>query len=149
MSAYPFMLSPHFSFAEGTESDTAQRLQIPNLPDDEQLDNMEYAASQLEAVRELLGYPLTVTSWLRQPALNKAVGGASNSDHMKGVAIDFKCPQFGTPLMIVKAIAASDIQFDQCIQEGTWCHISFGGLNRREVLTAHFGATGTTYTSGV
>lgn len=57
------------------------------------------------------------------------------SDHRKGDAIDFSCPQFGSPFSVAQAIQASDIKYDQLIQEGTWVHISFGPRMRQEDLT--------------
>lgn len=142
-------LSDHFTLEEATASDTALRLRIDNKPSDGQLNAMKRAAGGMEKVRELLGHPIRVNSWLRVPALNKAVGGASNSAHMEGYAIDFTCADFGKPIDIVKAIEASDIAFDEVIQEGTWVHISFHPALRRKIMTAHFGAAGTTYSNGV
>jgi hypothetical protein len=40
-----------------------------------------------EHARELSGAP--ITSVYRSPAVNKAVGGVDNSDHVKGLACDF------------------------------------------------------------
>jgi hypothetical protein len=81
---------------------------------------------------------------------NGKKGGSATSDHQKGFAIDFTCPDFGTPLECVKKISASDIQFDQLIQEGTWIHISFAPAMRRQILEAHFSkGQKTTYTLGM
>lgn len=45
---------------------------------------------KLEKIRELLGArPIKVINAYRPPAYNKLVGGAANSYHMKGGAIDF------------------------------------------------------------
>ena len=38
---------------------------------------------------------------------------------------------------------------DQLIQEGAWVHVSFAVHRRNEVLTAHFGEAGVTYTQGL
>lgn len=141
-------LSEHFTLEELMFSSTAQRLGIDNTPNAVMVANLTNCASGLEEVRALLGRPMSIDSGYRCPDLNKAVGGASNSAHMTGYADDFVCPGFGTPEQIVKAIVASDIVFDQCIQEGTWVHISFDPAARKQVLTAHFGAAGTTYTQG-
>lgn len=138
-------LSPHFTLEELTT--TQQRMD--NTPDKEALDNMtESLAPLLERVRTLLGYPLHINSGYRSPAVNKAVGGSVKSAHMSGFAADFICPGFGTPLQIVRKIDASGLYFDQLIQEGNWVHISADPMLRREVLTAHFGPNGTTYTAG-
>jgi zinc D-Ala-D-Ala carboxypeptidase len=144
-------LTPHFSLAELTASATAQRLGIDNTPPPNIVANLLVAAQGMEGVRTVLGgKPIRVTSGHRCEALNHAVGGAPGSGHKKGWAIDFTCPDFGTPVHIVRAIAASDLRFDKCIQEGTWVHISFAPPLRRILLIAHF-APGkpTTYSEGV
>ncbi len=142
-------LSPHFTREEAIFSSTAMRNGIDNAPPAEILANMGEAAGHLELVRVLLSRAIHVDSWYRCPALNKAVGGAASSAHMQGWAIDFICPEFGTPLEIVHAIQAEGIAFDQCIQEGNWVHISFDPQMRGRVLTAHFDAAGkATYTEG-
>jgi hypothetical protein len=51
--------------------------------------------------------------------------GAEDSQHMKGEAVDFIAPKYGTPLDVARHLAASDLRFDQIIFEGTWVHISF------------------------
>jgi uncharacterized protein YcbK (DUF882 family) len=48
----------------------------------------EDLVNALEELRELVGGPLFVTSGYRCPAHNRAVGGAKNSYHMKGMAAD-------------------------------------------------------------
>ena len=143
-------LSEHFTLEELTFSATAQRKQIDNKPPAEVLENMKRLAAGLEEVRAALGNkPMRINSGYRSPRLNRAVGGARLSAHMAGYAADFVCPEFGSPLKIVKALAATGIQFDKLIQEGTWVHISFAPEARRQLLTAHFGPNGTSYTAGV
>ena len=142
-------LSEHFTLEELTFSSTAQRKQIDNNPPAEVLENMKRLAAGLEEVRAALGNkPMRINSGYRSPKLNRAVGGARLSAHMAGYAADFVCPEFGSPLKIVKALAATGIQFDKLIQEGTWVHISFAPEARRQLLTAHFGPNGTSYTAG-
>jgi len=47
-------------------------------------------ATWAEKVRNALGnLPMRINSWYRCPAYNKAIGGASNSQHLLGKAIDF------------------------------------------------------------
>lgn len=143
-------LSRHFTLEELTLSQTASRKGIDNTPSLEVVAHLTRLAYCMEQVRALLGGPVRVTSGYRSPALNVAIGGAKNSAHMSGYAADFVCPSFGSPLEIVKAIAASSIKFDQCIQEGgAWVHISFDPAMRREVLTAHFHQGEAYYTEGV
>lgn len=44
----------------------------------------------LQAVRDYFGKPVTINSAYRTPSHNKAVGGATNSQHVKGTACDIK-----------------------------------------------------------
>ena len=143
------MLSAHFSLEELTFSQTAIRYGIDNTPSQFARLNLDVLAPGLEQVRTLLGYPMRISSGYRCPKLNKLLRGAANSAHMKGLAADFTCPGFGPPTAIAAVINHSDIEFDQLIQEGAWVHIAFALVPRRQVLTAHFGPTGTTYSAGV
>ena len=142
-------LSEHFTLDEMIFSSTAQRLNIDNSPPLEVITHLTVAAIGMEKVRTLLANPIRVNSGYRCPELNKAVGGSKTSAHMTGYAVDFVCQKFGSPIQVVKAIAGSSIVFDQCIQEGSWVHISFDPRARRQLLTAHFGQGGTTYTAGI
>src|SRR5258708_4758851 len=142
-------LTPHFTLEGLCESSTALRLGIDNTPDDSLIGNAYRLAEGLEEVQNVLGFPLHHDSGYRSHELNAAVHGSPGSQHTKFEAEDFTCPQFGTPLEIVKLISGSTIQFDQCICEGTWVHISFTENPRREVLTAQFSAGKVTYTKGI
>jgi zinc D-Ala-D-Ala carboxypeptidase len=131
-------------------SDTARKQHIDNSPPQTLLKNLYQLAIGLEKIACLLDYPLTITSGYRCETLNRRVGGVEDSQHVQGLAADFICPAFGSPLNIAKTIANSAIQFDQLIHEmGRWVHISFapqGGISRRELLTI---CPGGTYQSGL
>jgi hypothetical protein len=142
-------LTEHFALDELTFSSTAQRLGIDNTAGPTIAAHLTVLAGGLEHVRALLGAPMHIDSGYRCPELNKAVGGVPASAHVDGYAADFICPGFGAPIDIARAIVASGIAFDQCIQEGTWVHISFDPRLRREALTASFGPAGATYKAGV
>lgn len=142
-------LTPHFTVEEFIRSDTATRLCIDQTPSANVMQRLLFTAQQLEIVRELLGYPLHISSGYRSLKLNTRVGGAPDSAHLTGQAADFTCPEFGTPKEIVKFLSERpEVNFDQLIYEGTWVHIGFADHPRREVLTAHFGGL-TRYTKGV
>lgn len=62
------------------------------------------AAQMMEAVRAKLGgKPIKVLSWCRCPRHNAKVGGASDSFHMKGLAVDFTCKHL-TPAEVQDAL---------------------------------------------
>jgi len=131
-------LSTNFMLSEFLRSETASRQGIDNTPTEQQLANLRWNATNLEVVRHALGHPLHITSGLRVLALNTAIGSKNTSDHIKGLATDFQCPGFGTPLEVCRTIAETNIPFRQLIMEHTWVHISWpqlGELPRREVLT--------------
>jgi len=143
-------LTEHFSLEELTFSSTAQRMGIANTPSFQTVAALTRLAMGLEKIRGILGdLPMHIDSGYRCPALNAAVGGAKASAHLDGFAADFTCAAFGSPLSIVRAIRASGLPLDQCIQEGTWVHVSFAPAMRGQYLTAQFGPQGTTYTQGV
>ncbi|QDX22119.1 DUF882 domain-containing protein [Pandoraea pnomenusa] len=146
-------LTLHFTLDELTHSQTADRRSIDNTAPDDVVANLTRLAQTLERVRVVLGSrPMTISSGYRSPDLNRAVGGARNSAHLYGLAADFICPGYGTPLQICKAIAASNIEFDQLIQEGTWVHLGLaksGEKARRQVLTAKFVNGAATYQEGL
>jgi len=128
-------LSPNFALEELTAT---QHRRLDNSPPPEVIENLRRTAERMEQVRRLLGdRVITVSSGYRSPALNKAVGGARNSAHLQGHAVDFCCHDFGSPLEVCEAIARSPIIFDQLIEEGSWCHISYDARARKQVLTKH------------
>ena len=121
------MASPNFSMDELTHSDTAARHGIDNTPNEDEKDNLYKLAMELENVRKLLNNnPIYVSSGYRCLALNKLLGSKKTSSHIKGLAADFTCRQFGTPNEIVFALINSDIPYDQAIVEfDKWTHLSF------------------------
>lgn len=128
-------LSPHFYLDEFVNSQTGARQGIDNNPTTSILLRLQRTALGMELVRNLLGAPIIISSGYRSPALNKAVGGAANSQHMTGEAVDFTCPGYGTPAQILEAIKGSAIPYDQVITEfSRWVHISFADKNRRQTL---------------
>jgi hypothetical protein len=141
-------LTEHFSTEELAASNTAAAHHIDNTPPADVVEHLHVLAEGLELVRALLAQPMHINSGFRCEALNKVIGGVSNSAHQTGYAADFVCPLVGAPIDVVHKIQGSDIKFDQLIQEGTWVHISFAPTMRQEVLTAHFHGGKATYSHG-
>jgi zinc D-Ala-D-Ala carboxypeptidase len=129
-------LSPHFSLEELTHSDTATRLDIDNTPSVEVLENLQFLCNNLERVRDLLNYPMLISSGYRSLELNKHLGSKDTSAHVKGLAVDFISPNFGSPKSIVESIVNSDIEYDQVILEfDRWVHLAFTlGEPRKQAL---------------
>lgn len=135
----PEILSEHFSWAEAS---VTNHREIDNVIPSSLISAIKNTARGMERVRAALGdKSISISSWYRCPQLNTAVGSASTSQHLKGEAVDFICPKFGTPLEIVRILAKYPelIRFDQLILEYTWVHISFNSdpnaSQRHQVLT--------------
>ena len=139
------MISEHISYKEGVYSITATRRGIDNVPNDEQLSNMELIAEKVfEPLRKWVGGPIKINSFFRCPDLNKAIGGSRKSQHCQGQAIDIDDTY--------KVVANSDmynyiknnLNFDQMIWEfgdddnPNWVHVSYVSKedNRKRCLRA-------------
>ena len=124
-------LTEHFSLEEMT---VTQQRGMDNTPLLSVVSNLYKTAQFMEQVRSMLGHPIIITSGYRSPLVNKAVGGAANSDHMNGLACDFICPKFGSPLEICRVIQRSGLKYDQLIMEGTWVHVGLGHRMRQQTM---------------
>ncbi len=132
------VLSPHFSWEEACI--TSHR-GIDNSIPPEIEGAVRSTATKMEVVRSTLGTPILINSWYRCPLLNTAIGGTPSSQHLRGEAVDFISPFFGSPLLVCKRLIShiTEVDFDQLILEHSWVHISFksdpSGVPRRQVLT--------------
>jgi hypothetical protein len=134
------MISKHITVKEATQSATATRLKIDNTPSAEVLDNMKLVAEKcFEPLREWYGKPITINSFYRSPALNKAVKGAKNSDHVKGMAIDLDAGSNSENLKLFNWLK-DNVEFKQLIHEygdksgPEWVHISYDPKDLRTQL---------------
>ena len=130
----------YFSIQELTKSATAARKGIDNSPSTQVVQNLTALIEMvLDPLREAYGKPIIVTSGYRCEKLNKAVGGAANSQHVKGEAADIRCVSDSRAenKRLFDLIVASGLPFDQLIDEYgyDWVHVSFrDGANRRQIL---------------
>lgn len=76
-------VSDYFIVGEATNWD---KKRIPTDPTIQA--NIIRLAKHLDQVRADWGSAIAVTSWYRPPAINRAVGGVSNSQHLSGLAAD-------------------------------------------------------------
>ena len=87
-------LTPHFTLEELTKTS----VKIDNVPNEEQVKNLKRLCGWLEQLRRrwnnLYGEgddPIIINSGFRSPEVNKAVGGATLSNHLTGCAVDIRC----------------------------------------------------------
>jgi zinc D-Ala-D-Ala carboxypeptidase len=133
------MLSPHLSVEEFEFSPTAIRLDVPNKMIPEHKENARQLALKLfEPIRAFRGAPIRINSGYRSLELNKRIGGAKSSQHMKGEAVDL-------PLTLREAkFIMESLDWDQLIFEHpvngkpSWVHVSYTThrKNRKQVLIA-------------
>jgi uncharacterized protein YcbK (DUF882 family) len=115
-------LSEHFTLEELTHTDHRE---FDNTPNEAEKANLERLAAFLEKVKGVLGgKPVMINSAFRCKQVNDAVGSKDTSQHRIGCAADLRIPGM-TPDEVVRAVIASDLQFDQIIREfDRWTHIS-------------------------
>lgn len=144
------MISKHITYAEAIKSQTAVRKGIKNAPNIEELENMKYVANEIfEPLRLAMGgKPLTISSFFRSVALNKAIGGSSSSQHCRGEAMDIDADGAHVTNREVFEWIKENCAFDQLIFEFRkkdfpddceWVHVSLKrhGSNRFEILEAY------------
>ena len=137
-------LSEHFSLRELCKTKTG----IDNVPNEEQVENLKRLCRWLERLRkrwnDLYGEgddPIIINSGFRSPAVNKAVGGATLSNHLTGCAVDIRCVgieqaiRYATLLLDISDLNHED--FDELIIErkgySYWIHFAvrpFGNRRR-------------------
>lgn len=87
-------LSEHFKLGELTKT----KVELENVPNKAQVENLKRVCRWLERLRkrwnDLYGEgddPIVINSGFRSLEVNKAVGGATLSNHLTGCAVDIRC----------------------------------------------------------
>ena len=130
-------LTHHFDLSEFVYSETAERKGIDNYPTNEAITNLLMLCRDvLEPAREEYGKAMIISSGYRCEELNKAVGGAKNSQHLTGCAADIVCSE---PKRLFEILKEQD-NFDQLLWEHSgktqWLHVSYKphGGNRGQAI---------------
>jgi len=136
-------------------SETAHRLGLNNWPQDAVIEQnlLNLAVHILEPVGQHFETRPMISSGYRNAALNKAVGGMDNSQHLTGQAVDFQVP--GISELEVARWMAANLDFDQLLLERmeragekiAWIHCSYVSYvgNRHEVKHG----SGSSFTDGL
>ena len=132
---YTGNISENFTWEEFQRSAKAQQLHIDNSIPDESIASQtrSLVVTVLQPLRTANGKPLHINSGYRSPALNKAIGGAKNSQHTKGQAADIATYE---PLQLAKLVIKLGLPFDQMILYPNFVHISHKhpGPQRGQIL---------------
>lgn len=132
----------YFTIAEMTASAAATREGIRNVPGPKATEALTALVEDvLDPLREMYGHPIYVSSGYRCHRLNKAVGGAASSQHMRGEAADIHTGGRDENARLYQLIKRY-FDFDQLIwehgtdSEPSWVHVSYkaGGGNRKQEL---------------
>jgi hypothetical protein len=136
-------LSEHLDLSEVTRSDMAKRRGISNMPTPEHIENFKILAENIfEPIRKHFGVPIFVSSGYRSKELNKAIGGATSSQHLLGQALDLDMDgaKNGVTNKMVFDYIKENLNFDQLINEFdySWVHVSYNpsGKQRKQILNA-------------
>lgn len=86
-----------------------------------------------------------ITSGMRTPERNAAVGGAPNSFHMRGQALDFVKPPGMTFEQIKQSMAAQGLPVTELIDEGDHIHWAWGGKSQPSAQVVASGSPKPTY----
>lgn len=148
-------ISKHITYEESVKSATGIKLGIKNIPSLKEIARMKILAEKVfEPLREGIGKPIAIISFFRCLALNKAVGGAPNSQHLAGCTnhVDEAAMDIDADLILngvtnneVFNFIKDNIKFDQLIAEfendkgdgPAWIHVSYSNKNRGQILIAH------------
>ena len=142
-------LTPHFTLGELTVTDV--KTKDGNIPSHVAIENLKRLCEWLEHLRAqynlLYGdgsHPIIINSGYRSEAVNKIVGGAPNSNHLAGCAVDIKVSdaiqvmRYGVILADYANLTGQ--KFDELLVErskkGTyWLHFAVRPKdNRRKVI---------------
>ena len=122
----------YFTIQELCKSETATKRGIENKPGlMEQANMINLVEHILDPLREAYGKPIMVNSGYRSAALNKAIGGAISSQHMKGQAADITAGSRKENQKLFDLVVKLGLPYDQLIfekgdkREGPdWVHVS-------------------------
>src|SRR6056300_1928081 len=135
-------LTDNFSLEEMTRSATAEKKNIENVPNEEQIECLrQLCVNILQPLRDDFQKPLVVSSGFRSKKLSLAINSKTTSQHCKGQAADFIIPGVDNKKVFKHII--ENLPIDQAILEyydesdinSGWIHVSWSPNPRGQALT--------------
>ena len=123
-------LSEHFVLGEFTRSKYPE---VYNIPSHEAIANLKRLCVWLEVLRDKVGQPIIINSGYRSPQLNRKVGGAANSNHLTGCAVDIRTSGYEQAIVfaaiLINYAKESQQEFDELLIEknrygAVWVHFA-------------------------
>ena len=129
------MKQTFFTLKEFLYSKTAGSLGVDNVPDFEQVHNLDNLVKYvLNPCRQYIGRPIYINSGYRSKRLNTIIGGVPTSQHLEGKAADITTLHDKADNDLFEFILGM-IDFDQCIKYKHFIHVSYDGkANRNQVI---------------
>ena len=126
-------LSKNFTLRELTKTNTG----IPNNPSEIEIERLRILCEKvLQPLRDKFGHPIIVNSGYRSPLVNKAVGGATGSQHVRAEAVDITAGSRERNKALFEILKT--MEKDQLIDERnySWIHVSYTICkpNRNQIL---------------
>ena len=124
-------LSEHFTLGELTKS--GSHPEVYNIPSHEAIANLKRVCEWLEILRKAHGGPIIINSGYRSPQLNRKIGGAANSNHLTGCAVDIRTSGMEQAIcyaaILINYAKESNQDFDELLIEknrygAIWLHFA-------------------------
>ena len=141
-------LSEHFTLGEMTRS--GSHPEVYNIPSHEAIANLTNLTKWLEVLRKRYNAkygvgeePIRINSGYRSPQLNRKIGGAANSNHLTGCAVDIRTSGMEQAIcyaaILINYSKESNQDFDELLIEknrygAIWLHFAVRPRdNRRKI----------------